>query len=98
MLGQDDLEDVWEKGKKLGPNPGKTKYTCDKTGAHFEHIEMCRRLERLRNLREIDVDQFCAVALNIHTVMNSIYGPEISAGRKGSGGVGKHLNKDLTDK
>lgn len=56
MLGQDDLEDVWEKGKKLGPNPGKTKYTCDKTGAHFEHIEMCRRLERLRNLREIDVD------------------------------------------
>jgi hypothetical protein len=31
--------------------------------------------------------------------MNSIYGgPEISAGRKGSGGVGKHLNKDLTNK
>ena len=56
MLGADDCDDIWEKGKKLGPNPNKTKYTCEKTGAHFEHYDMARRLEKLRNLREIDVD------------------------------------------
>lgn len=56
MLGQEDCDDVWANGKKLGPNPNKLKYTCEKTGAHFEHYEMARRLEKLRNLREIDVD------------------------------------------
>ncbi len=99
MLGDDEKDDIWNNGKKLGPNPNKTKYTCEKTGAHFEHMDMFRRLDKLRNLRDIDVDQFVAVALNIHTVMNSIYGPEVIAGKRSNGNVGgKHLNKSLDEK
>ena len=90
MLGQDELEDAWGNGKKLGPNPNKQRYTCDKTGAHFEHYDMCRRIERLRQLREIDVDTFVAKALNIHTVMNQLFGQEPVS-------KGKQLNKELKD-
>ena len=47
MTDKDDLADAWDTGVKLGPK-AKTRFTCEKTGAHFEFKDMSLRIERLR--------------------------------------------------
>jgi hypothetical protein len=63
-LGRADFSEAWDKGKKLAPNPNKTKYTCEVTGAHFNHREMCRRIDELVEIRKSGIDTFVKVALN----------------------------------
>ena len=44
-------------GVAVVPNPPKERYNCPKTGAHFEFNELCRRVERLKKLREDELNR-----------------------------------------
>ena len=98
MIAQDDMKDAWNNGKKLGPNPDKKKYTCQETGAHFEFNDMCHRIYRLQKVREMGVDHYIAVCLNIHGQMNAIFGeaqpgPNYRRGQHGSELMGNQGNQ-----
>ena len=39
------IQDAFAAGIKLGPTINKDRYICPDTGAHFEFIDMCRRVK-----------------------------------------------------
>ena len=43
---QDAMNEAFEKGIKLGPTINKDRYICDRTGAHFEFYDMCKRIKK----------------------------------------------------
>ena len=47
-----DVEAIFDKGIILGPTINKDRYICPDTGAHFEYLDMFRRLKRISNQRE----------------------------------------------
>ena len=51
MANRGDLNDI---NIKLGPTISKDRYICTKTGAHFEWMDMVRRLKILEKERIFD--------------------------------------------
>jgi hypothetical protein len=45
-----------DKGDNYNQDDGGEKFQCPDTGAHFEFLEMCRRLKRLQTLR-VNIDK-----------------------------------------
>jgi hypothetical protein len=42
---QDAIQDAFNQGIKLGPSINKDRYICPDTGAHFEFLDMSRRIK-----------------------------------------------------
>lgn len=40
------IQDAFAQGIKLGPTINKDRYICPDTGAHFEFLDMCRRMKQ----------------------------------------------------
>lgn len=45
------IQEAFAAGIKLGPTINKDRYICPDTGAHFEFIDMCRRIKICEKLR-----------------------------------------------
>lgn len=58
MADANAIQDAFNQGIKLGPSINKDRYICPDTGAHFEFLDMCRRMkimEKQRNLEYRDL-------------------------------------------
>ena len=52
-MDQDVVAEVFNKGVILGPTINKDRYICPVTGAHFEHRDMCRRMDVMSRQRAL---------------------------------------------
>ena len=49
-------------------------------GSHFNYLQMCENLKRLKSERDMGLDYYINTALKIHTVVNGIMAHEASMG------------------
>lgn len=53
-MADNPIQDAFNQGIKLGPSINKDRYICPDTGAHFEFLDMCRRMKTMEKQRNIE--------------------------------------------